>query len=197
MTANIEIKEGDDHAALREAIAAVTRCVLVALASDRPDRFSRAEQYSKVANSLQRIGAKRVGDLPPRRGGALDFIGAPGFDMDENQNQPVMPGAIYGGGNFNDGADVNRQLLMQTAPILKDFMDGQRGAARARELRDHASTRAELLEQQLSTTKIDERIAALMEEINADAVKPMPEPEKAHPWPTPAEEARMKEPDPQ
>lgn len=89
--------------ALEKSVASMQELLVAVLQSDKRDRFAQAERLAKLANTLQRQSATRVGDLVP---GAIEY---------DDDNNLVNYGVVRPA--FNDQGDVLRQMAMQMGPM--------------------------------------------------------------------------------
>ncbi len=111
-----------DPLAVREhpidrALAALSEATVLALASSKPSRFVEAGTLTTLAHQLQQLRpANGIADL--------------GMDDDEDgdigMGPPIMMPNRIGRmrrGRFNDGADLNREMIMMAQGFLKTYQE--------------------------------------------------------------------------
>jgi hypothetical protein len=149
------------------ALAALGDAISLALASDKPSKFAEIGRLTSIANKL--------GALRPARG-VDDVQHVEEYEADGGGVMMANPGPMPLGRRFNDGADLNREMIMLAQGFLREYADiekmkASRPVADGRllevsELSELYELRAKLaLQNQQVPPQIDARIEALLKRI--------------------------------
>jgi len=104
------------------ALAALGEAAIMVIATGKPSRFAEVHMLTSIAHQLQQL----------RPAAGVDDVGLGGDDEDNEMmdNGPPMMLPRIGRrrrmGGFNDGADLNREIIMMAQGFLKSYQEAEK-----------------------------------------------------------------------
>jgi hypothetical protein len=184
------------------ALAALTEFAAETLVSGRPSRFAELQRVITIAAHVQALRVPTsVEDADNKMfegGNVGGMIG--GFGDGLPMPEPPMHRYVHRGVRFNDGADLNREIIMVAQQYLAHTLDAEKKKTVPDNRLDAVAELAKLIELRAKLVLADQdvppeigyRIDTLLKRIGEPSHAPEPDP---GPAPVPADDLRRREAD--